>query len=296
MRALPDGREISALGFGCSSLWASPGYDESQAQAMLDALVLEGVNHFDTGPSYGAGVGERRLGDFIARRGMSDLVIATKVGTNLIDGVIHRGFAANDMARSFDDSLKRLRTDRVDLLYLHGPSLVDLTSESLDFLQDQKARGRVSWVGVNSFDPRVLERLVDLPIDAVMLQYNVGDFRNAAALDRLQRAGKMVFSGTALARARFAWRSYLPRDRAGLWYLARLLKDDPFAPLRALSLARRMRQAGKPLAEVAAQFVVSDQRVLSSLFGTSRIDHARANARAGHERLDPEIWKALRGA
>lgn len=69
MRTLLDGRPISALGFGCSSLWASPRYRDAAAQEMLEALVEDAVNHFDAGPSYGAGIGERRFAAFIARRG-----------------------------------------------------------------------------------------------------------------------------------------------------------------------------------------------------------------------------------
>ena len=61
-RSLPDGKRISALGFGCSSLWARPRFAEEDAAAILDTLWTEEVNHFDTGPSYGNGLGERRLG------------------------------------------------------------------------------------------------------------------------------------------------------------------------------------------------------------------------------------------
>lgn len=293
MRSLPNGKRISALGFGCSSVWASPDYDEARAQDLLEVLVAEGVNHFDTSPSYGLGIGERRLGAFLAGRDRSGLVISTKVGSNLVDGELKRSFSPELMEESFVRSLDRLGIEHVDILYLHGPSVDDLGAPVFDFFERQKVAGRITYSGVNSFDCSVLGKLAETPIDAAMLQYNVGDFRNLAQLEALARAGKVVISGTAMARAKYDLRTFMPSDRTKLWYLLRLLRSEPAALWTGWRLARRMARTGRSPHQAAIQFVTGQPLIVSSLFGTSSVSHARANAEAGHGMLDPAAWQKL---
>lgn len=293
MRALPCGKPISALGFGCSSLWAKAGFDEAKALAILDALVAEGVNHLDTGPSYGDGMGESRLGTWLQGKNASNLVITTKIGTNLVDGRIVRGFTPDLVMRSLDGSLARLGVDRVDVLYLHGPQIDDLGTPIYDLFDRLKADGRIAYSGVNSFDNAVLEKMANGPADIAMLQYNVADFRNLAAMRALHRAGKVVMSGTALARARFSPASFLPTSPGKLWYLLRMIRQEPLFPFTGIKLARRLKATGKAPAEAALQFLVDQPMVLSSLFGTSSIEHARDNARAGHGHLTNREWTRL---
>lgn len=295
LRPLPNGKTVSALGFGCSSIWAKAGFDEGRAFAILDALVAEGVNHLDTGPSYGEGLGEARLGEWLKGKDAASLVITTKIGTNLVDGRIERGFAPDLVLRSLEGSFERLGLDRVDILYLHGPAVEDLGAPVFDLFDRLKADGRITWCGVNSFDNPVLMKTAQSPVDVAMLQYNVADFRNRAAMEALVAAGKLVMSGTALARARFSPASFLPTSPAKLWYLLRLMRQEPLFPITGLRLARRLRETGKDPAEAALQYLVGHPQIVSSLFGTSSVEHARANARAGHGRLANREWTRLAG-
>ena len=292
-RALPGGKRISALGFGCSSLWAKPQFSDAEAARILDVLWAEEVNHFDTGPSYGEGTGERRLGAWLKDKPLDDKVIATKVGTNLIDGAVVSSFDPRAMEASFRGSLDRLGLERVDVLYLHGPSVADLNPAVFAFFDGLKRDGLIGFSAVNSFNNTVLEATAASPLDMVMLQYNVGDFRNAKAVDTLAAAGKTVMSGTALGRAQFDLSRFVPRNRGQAWYLARMLRHDPLFVLRGLTLRGRLAATGKPPAEAAIQFVTGHPSLLSNLFGTSSADHARANARAGHGFLDKEEWTRL---
>jgi D-threo-aldose 1-dehydrogenase len=292
-RELPEGKRISALGFGCSSLWAKPGFAAADAAHILDTLWAEEVNHFDTGPSYGAGLGERRLGAWLEGKPRDEVVVATKVGTNLIDGAIVRSFEPDAMEASLRGSLERLGLERVDILYLHGPAVADLTPEVFAWFDRLKHDGRIGLSGVNSFDNGVLEAVAASPIDAVMLQYNAGDFRNARALEPLAAAGKVMLSGTALDRASFDLSRFVPKNGARAWYLARMLRRDPLFVFNGLALRRRLAATGKPPAEAALQFVAGHPLIVSSVFGTSSAEHARDNARAGHGFLDNEQWTRL---
>jgi D-threo-aldose 1-dehydrogenase len=293
MRVLPCGKTISALGFGCSSLWAKPDFEDNRAAEILDVLFAEGVNHFDAGPSYGAGLGERRLGRWLAGKPLEQLIVTTKIGTNLIDGRIERSFDPDQLRRSFEGSLERLGLDRVDILYLHGPAVSDINTAVLDLLGRFKADGKVGLTGVNSFDNAVLFKTAQSPVDAAMLQFNFADFRNCEAMAALHRAGKLVFSGTALARAQFALSGFIPTSRARLWYLLRMLRHDPLFALKGRARLAQLRDTGKPLAEAALQFLTGHPMIVSSLFGTSSINHARVNARAGHGHLTNQQWTTL---
>lgn len=287
-RRLPDGKRVSALGFGCSSLWAKPDFDEGAAQAVLDAALDGEINHFDTAPSYGAGHGERRLGEMIARRGADDLVVSTKVGTNLVDGRVVRGFDRATVERSFAGSLRRLGLERVDMLYLHGPAPEQLTDDLFRFLDDQKAAGRIGFAGLESGDPRSFDGLAAMPIDVAMLHYHVGDTSTASRIEALAAAGKTIISGTVLGQAKFDWRTFLPTSRGALWYLLRMAKNDPLFWLHGPALARRLAHVGGSPHATAIGFVAGHPLITSSLFGSTKPAHVAANAKAGHHPLDEE--------
>lgn len=290
-RRLPDGTPISVLGFGCSSRWSQPSFPEGEALAILDAAVANGITHFDTAPSYA--LGEQRLGLFLRRHGANGLVLSTKVGTEAGDH--RRSFDPTRMQASFEASLARLGVASVDILYLHGPAAADLNPTTFCFFDALKAAGKIRYSGVNSFDPAVVEACVATPIDAVMLQYSVADRRFDRSIDELAAAGKIVIAGTILAQGIFDLKTFVPRDRAGLWYLLRAAKNDPLFAFRGRALAQRLRRTGLDAHEAAVRFAVSNPAITSSLFGTRSEGHLVANARAARHRLSPEQITLFRG-
>jgi aryl-alcohol dehydrogenase-like predicted oxidoreductase len=295
-RELPNQKSISALGFGCSSIWAKSDFSEDDAQAILNAAWAEGINHFDTGPSYGPAIGEERLGRFLAQQPSDRFVITTKVGTNLVDGRLMRGFSADLMMKSFEGSLRRLGLSRVDILYLHGPSLSDLGPEVFDFFNRLKDAGKITYSGINSFEPAILEAAVDLPIDAVMLQYSVADVSAEQVLGRLARGGKIILSGTALGRASYRPQGFIPWNAHQAWYLLRMMRHQPTFLWKGRQLSRHLKLLDLPPVETAIRFVTSHPLILSAVFGTSRRDHLVANARAGHGVLAAEDRLRLHAA
>jgi aryl-alcohol dehydrogenase-like predicted oxidoreductase len=287
LRVLPDGRKISAVSFGCSSIWAKPSFDEQKAMALLDAAVEGGINCFDTGPSYANGVAEARLGRWLRQhRPGPELLISTKVGTNFgTAGTRVRSFVPVDMERSLTDSLSRLGREQVDVLYLHGPSTDDLNDHVLRFFEREKLRGRILWSGVNSFDVPVLEKCVDLPIDAIMLQYNVSDQSVESLLPKLAGNGKIVVAGTALAQAIYSMRNFVPKNRTQLWYMLRALKSNPFFMLKGVRLKRRMAAIEGSSTSVALRFTVGHPLIHSAFFGTSSVQHMKENIESAHTPL-----------
>ncbi|RYG90246.1 MAG: aldo/keto reductase [Alphaproteobacteria bacterium] len=288
-RPLPDGRLISAASFGCSSMWAKPEFPAPIAMELLEAATGAGLNYLDTGPSYANGEGERRLGAFLQRHPGLDLLVSTKVGTNFDEnGRRTRSFDVRDMERSFTDSLDRLGREQVDILYLHGPSVMDLRDDMFRFFEREKSRGRIVWSGVNSFDMGVLRGCVDSPVDALMIQYNIADIRAERLLPEFHKAGKIVVSGTALARAIYAPSTFLPRDRAGLWYLLRALKADPLFVAKGRRLKRIIEQTGDAGARAAMRFVSGHPLIHSATFGTTKVEHMLANIEAARAPMEAQ--------
>lgn len=293
LRKLPNGKAISALGFGCAGIWSKPYFDDAVAREMLADAFARGVNHFDTSPSYGMTHGERRLGTLVAGHDRDRLVISTKLGSNVFDGKLVRSFDEDAMKRSFDESAARLGTDWFDILYLHRPSVADLNGRVFDHLERLKADGRITYSGVNAFDGAVLERVIDSPVDVVMLQYNADDQHCWRLVDRLHAAGKTVMSGTALVRGKFDPRTFLPRDRASLFYLARMARWRPFFLWEGYRLRRRLASVPQPLAATSIQFALGHPRILSTFFSTRNPLHLADNIDAGHRALTDGQWRQL---
>lgn len=295
LRRLPDGKAISALGFGCSSLWAKRGFDPAQAQAILETAERCGINHFDTGPSYADG--EPRLGRFLAQRDLDGVVISTKIGTHAReDGSRWRSFKVEDLRRSFERSLERLGVERVDILYLHGPTIADLDEELLRYLEELKTSGRIGYSGVNSFDLPVVRALLDLPIDVVMLQYNLADLRFENLIPELHRRGKIVMAGTIMAQGIYDLRGFLPTDAKKAWYLLRALKNDPLFALHGARLARRLRAEKLEPHDAAVRFVAGHPLIHSGLFGTTRSTNVEANTASARQPMDAALRARLGAA
>jgi D-threo-aldose 1-dehydrogenase len=290
MNQLPNGKPISILGFGCSSIWAKAAFPEDQAAEILRTAAHEGINHFDTGPSYGLGNAERRLGRFLVDRKRDDYVVSTKVGTVVANGgKLAKDFSPAGMEATLTGSLLRLGVDQVDILYLHGPSLSELNDEVYRFFEREKQRGRIVYSGINSFDLKVIKPFLDTPVDAVMLQYNVADLSCVDILQELHRREKIVIAATVLARGVTRVSNFLPTSAARLWYLARALKSDPLFIVRGVRIAKVLARFNLTQPADPLKIVTSDDRVTSAVFGSSRPEHVADNARAARTRLAPEI-------
>ena len=279
-RQLPDGRPISAFGFGCSSYWARPAFPPEDAVNLVLRAHELGINHFDTGPSYAAGEAERRLGTALRLIDRSQLVISTKAGTfPKPDGTMFKSFDPSQLRDSIEGSLSRVGIDHFDIVYLHGPSTSDLSRTVIEFLLRLKADGLTRYCGVNSFDRSVLKLLPGLPIDVVMPQYNVFDITCFQEIEAIKRAGKIVISATALGQGIFDLTSLIPSSKKSLWYLLRALKNDPVFPITRLRARQRISSLGRTPLEASLAFILKTPAITSAVFGTTSTSHLEQNIR-----------------
>ncbi len=165
---------ISKLGYGCASVWGKHMISDEQAKKLFEKAYGLGIRYFDTGHSYG--MAEQRIGKILKssyiRR--EDLVLSTKFGTRMIRGRLVHDASPQWMRKSVELSLKRMHTDYIDCLQIHGPQISDFTSELYDAFEDLKEKGMIRAAGANSFDTDVLEFICrEQKLDFVMLDYNI---------------------------------------------------------------------------------------------------------------------------
>ena len=283
-RLLPDGRTISRLGFGASSYWAKPQFAETDAIAVAVRAMELGIRYFDTGPSYAAGLAEARLGKALRGFDGPAPIVSTKFGTHAAaDGSLRKSFDPALLTESVHGSLRRLGLDRVDLLFLHGPALTDLTDPLIEALLRLKQSGDVAWIGICSWDHDVLARVANPAFDAAMLQYNVIDRGSLGIARALAGQGKMVFNATTLAQGMFRLANFAPTSRRSIWYLLRMMKNDPAFLLKSLSFQRGCRRTGQLPHAAAIRFVLEEPAFVSAVFGTTRTANVEANVAVAND-------------
>ena len=249
--------------------------------SLVQRAYALGINYFDTGPSYEAGEAERRLGSAIRAMDRNQLVISSKVGTYVdAGGKRFRSFEPAQIRASVHASLQRLGVSQLDILYLHGPTIDDLSREVIDCLNRLKAEGVIRYSGANSFDRTVLNKLLHVPVDVVMPQYNIYDVSCHEEIQSLKRAGKTIIGATALAQGIFDLRTVLPTSKKSLWYLLRMVKNDPLFPLTRMHARRRIDELGCEPLQAAFLFLLKSSAITSSVFGTTSIAHLEENVAA----------------
>ena len=292
------GLSVSEIGFGCASWWGKPAFDERQALALVHAAIDQGVTFFDTGSSYSAGEAEPRLGRALKGRDLSGLVVATKAGTyHAGGGRIARDFSPTGITASVERSLCNLGLETLPLLQLHGPAIVELDEDLLGALSDLKARGLIRALGLNSFDPTVIDHALGLAeIDVVMIDYNVLRPEREPLIARAAAAGKGVLAGMALAMGHTGLQVARIRAPRDLWYAARAIAHHRADIARGARLGFLNQVAGMTGAQAALAYVLDNAHVACAVVGSTRMRHLRDNIAASGLRLPPEIVERVRAA
>jgi aryl-alcohol dehydrogenase-like predicted oxidoreductase len=291
------GMTVSEIGLGCASYWGKPAFDEGQAIRLVHAALEGGATFFDTGSSYALGHAEPRLGRALQGRDVSRLVVASKAGTRAEGGRVVRDFRPEALVASTERSLRKLGLDVLPLLNLHGPAAEDLNDEVLGALEGLKRRGLVRAVGVNSFDPALIEHVLGLPLfEAVMIDYNVLRPERRALAARAAAAGKAVLAGMPLAMGHTGLKVLKLRGPQDLWYAARGLMRHRREVMAGARFAFLDRTPGMTGAQAALAYVLEDPNVACAVTGTTRMGHLEENLAASGLALPPEMKDRIRQA
>jgi aryl-alcohol dehydrogenase-like predicted oxidoreductase len=149
--------KASRIGLGTWAMggWMWGGSDEDESVHTIDAALDRGINLIDTAPVYGFGRSEEIVGRAIAKSGKRDQVIlATKVGLEWRDGNVFRNSTRERILIEVEDSLRRLRTDYIDIYQVHWPDplvAIEETAETMSLLYRQ---GKIRAIGVSNYSPQ----------------------------------------------------------------------------------------------------------------------------------------------
>jgi len=152
-----SGLRVPVLSFGTATFgggsefyraWGST--DVTEAKRLVDICLEAGVSFFDTANSYSTGMAEEILGAAIAGR-RNDLILATKATFPMGAGPNEAGSSRHFLLRACEESLRRLRTDRIDVYYMHGFDENTPIEETLKALEMLVASGKVTYVACSNF-------------------------------------------------------------------------------------------------------------------------------------------------
>jgi aryl-alcohol dehydrogenase-like predicted oxidoreductase len=149
------GMQVSTICLGTMMFgsWGNP--DPAQCREVVDVALEAGVNFVDTADVYDRGRSEEILGEALAGR-RDDVVLATKVFNAMGEDVNARGGSRRWIRRALEDSLRRLRTDRIDLYQLHRHDPLTDLDETLGALSDLVHEGKVLAIGSSTFPAEVI--------------------------------------------------------------------------------------------------------------------------------------------
>jgi aryl-alcohol dehydrogenase-like predicted oxidoreductase len=164
-----------ALGTWAMGGWMWGGTDDAESVATIRAAVDHGVNLIDTAPVYGFGHSEEVVGKAIADGQLrSRVLIASKVGLEWKDGSVFRNASRARILQEVEDSLRRLRTDYIDIYQVHWPDpqvSIEETAEAMRTLFDQ---GKIRAIGVSNFSVDQMERFRRVaPLHVLQSPYNL---------------------------------------------------------------------------------------------------------------------------
>lgn len=204
------GLSVTPIGFGAFKIgrnegvkyeqgYTLPGDEESAA--LLRGVLDAGINYIDTAPAYG--LSEERIGAALSQR-RGELVISTKVGEEFEGGRSRYDFTERSVRGSVRRSLMRLRTDVVDIVFIHAHSDdVAILRETpvVDTLRQLRAEGRVRAIGLSGKTVEAERAALDWA-DVLMVEYSLTDRTHAAVIREAADAGVGVVVKKGLGQGR----------------------------------------------------------------------------------------------
>jgi aryl-alcohol dehydrogenase-like predicted oxidoreductase len=179
--------EVSRVALGTWAIggWMWGGTDDARSVATIREALEHGVNIIDTAPVYGFGHSEEVVGKALAEGKLrSRAVIASKVGLEWRDGGVFRNSTRDRILREIDDSLRRLRTDVIDIYQVHWPDPKVPIEETAETMHVLLREGKIRAIGCSNFSVAEMDRFRQVaPLHVVQPPYNM--FERAIEADIL---------------------------------------------------------------------------------------------------------------
>lgn len=282
----PSGLEVSVLGLGCNNFGRR--VDLEGTRAVVDAALDEGATFLDTADIYGGhGGSEELLGQVLEGR-RDQVVLATKFGMDMGDGRGPRG-SAEYVRHAVEASLRRLRTDVIDLYWYHQPDGVTPIGETLAALHELVEAGTVRAIGASNFSAEQIEEADAVAREqgltrftAIQNEYSLlvrGDERDVLPTCARLGLGYVPFfplaSGLLTGKYR---RGEAAPDGTRLAGRDQIATDEQFDVIESLSRFAEERDIS--LVDVAIGALLANPTISSVIAGATKPEQVRANAQA----------------
>lgn len=314
------GLSLTRIGFGgapIGDIKRAP--SDAETRRLLDTAWNAGIRYFDVAPMYGAGLAERRMGDFLRDKPRDDYVLSTKVGRLLVPDRAHAlerfgdmrampfrytfDFTYDGIMRSFEHSIQRLGLERIDILYLHDlgrfsqgarhdETMQQALGGGIRALTELRASGAVKAIGAGVNEWQILDELMNHASWDVFLLANRYTLLDQEVIDtffpRCRREGVVIVDGAPLNAGILALGTAMPNPT----YDYRPATDAIMARVRGLeSVCARH---GVPLVRAALAFPLGNDLVASIIPGFSVPSDLETNFAHYREPIPPELWTDLK--
>lgn len=278
-------REIGALGFGTAPIGnlyrAVP---DNEALDAVETAWEHGIRHYDTAPHYGLGLAERRLGEVLSGKPRGDYVLSSKVGRLLRPNPSAQGrdpgefdvpddltriydYSRDGVLRSIEESLVRLNTDRLDVVYIHDPDdhWDEAISGAVPALSELRDAGVIGAYGAGMNQSAMLERFVrEADVDVVMLAGRFTLLEQSGARSLITACRER---GVGIVNVGVFNSGILSTDRPGPDAAYNYSSAPPAVVKRAQALADLAEQHGISLPAAAVAFPYREPAVAAVVLG-----------------------------
>jgi aryl-alcohol dehydrogenase-like predicted oxidoreductase len=301
------GLQVSELGFGCMSNSPGhygPGVDRAQSIRVIRDAYERGITFFDTAEVYGPYVNEELVAEALGPV-RNNVAIATKFGFK-IDGTNGLDSRPERIRRVVEESLKRLKTDRIDLYYQHRVDLTVPIEDVAGTIKDLIRQGKVLHFGLSEPSARTIRRAhVVQPVAAIQTEYSIMErsVEHNGVLQVCEELGIGFVPWGPLGQGFLPGK--LPLDaQAGLDGKTDLRKTFPRfsretmkANQPVLDLLKAFgEKKGATRAQIALAWLAAQKPWIVSIPGTTNLDHSRENLSSINVNLTPEDLREIAAA
>jgi len=291
--------EISEISLG-SWLTYGVGVEAERARACLEEAFAQGINFIDTANVYGQGAAESFLGEALHGRPRQSYVLATKVYFPM--GPNDRGLSRGQIEKQLDASLRRLRTDYVDLYQCHRYDRETPLEETMEALTRAIEQGKTRYIGFSEWPAEQIQAAIDMtgvarfvssqPQYSLLWQEPEKEVIPLCAANGISQIvwsplGQGVLSGKYDPDQPPPSNSRAASEEKGGW-MDRLLQPDVLRAVQKLKPIAN--EAGLTLPQFALAWVLREPNVASAIIGASRPEQVRENAGASGVVIDTQLF------
>ena len=294
---------VSEIALG-SWLTFSGGIGLEQTRACTEAAFDAGINFFDTANVYGRGAAEAAWGEILSGHPRDSYVLATKLYNPMSDDPADRGLSAGQIAKQIEASLRRLRTDYVDLYQAHRFDVTVPIEETVEAFQRVVAEGKARCIGFSEWTLEQIRAGVEAapglfvssqPQYSMLWQAPEGELFAFCAAHGISN---IVWSPLAQGVLTGKYRPGLPpppgsrmaSDRMGM-FMGQLQDEGLLAAVQRL--APLASEAGLSMATMALAWVLRRREVAAAIIGATRPEQVAANAAASGVALAADLLAAI---